>query len=174
MNKRLFKGNNISEHPLASEQAEGVYVRGTPFLAIRADQGGMLETPEGTKTFHAGDWVCTDIPPSYAWIIDQQTFAVANYTRVGTMDPTDRMIVFTRAEGDNEVESSMYTGRLEVDDPTGGDFTLEHDAQGQQILTPHDPLASEHRIGKEQPKMPAPATKASLPKPVAPAAPRKK
>ena len=116
VNARLLPGKNLTAHPLAGEQAEGVYVRGAPFMAIRAEQGGRLDTPNGVKTFHAGDWVCTDIPPTYAWILDQQTFQVAGFTHVGDMDP-DQQIVFPIAEAGEEVEHDLYTGRQEVELP---------------------------------------------------------
>jgi len=113
VNSRLLAGKNLTRHPLAENEAEGVYVRGAPFMAIMADQGGRLDTPDGVKTFHAGDWICTDLPPTYAWIMDQQTFQVAGFTHVGKMDP-DRTIRFPIAEGDKEVEHTAYTGRQEV------------------------------------------------------------
>lgn len=121
VNNRIVPGKNLTRHPLAEEAPEGVFVRGAPFMAIRAGVGGILDTPEGQKTFHAGDWICTDLPATYAWIIDQQTFAVASYTRLGEWDPDNRGINFPIAEADHEVKHSAYTGRQELGEGTVGE-----------------------------------------------------
>jgi hypothetical protein len=109
VNRRLLPGKNLTQHPLDDGGEHGVFTRGGPFMAIRADQGGSIDTPNGVKTFHAGDWICTDIPPTYAWVIDAQTFAVAGYTKVGELDGQSK-VVFPVAEADNEVKHSDYTG----------------------------------------------------------------
>lgn len=111
VNSRLLAGRNLTRHPLAENEVEGVYVRGAPFMAIQADQGGRIDTPDGVKTFHAGDWICTDIPPTYAWIMDQQTFQVAGFSKVGSMNP-DRMIAFPIAEGDKALDHDTYEEML--------------------------------------------------------------
>lgn len=110
VNRRLIPGKNLTDgHPLAEQGDHGVYTRERPFMAVRADQGGELDTPGGVKTFHAGDWICTDIPPTYAWIIDAQTFQVGNFTKVGQLDGQAK-VVFPIAEADQEVEHTDYTG----------------------------------------------------------------
>lgn len=112
---RAFKGQNLTRHPLVAEgEPLMLFARMPPIMCVRALQGGRLETNKGEVAFHAGDWICTDFPPSYAWIVDQQTFAVASYTKLGTVEDGEQ-IVFPIAEAGHEVESSMYTGRLETD-----------------------------------------------------------
>jgi len=183
VNNRLLQGRDIRVHPLAEGRAEGVFVRGAPFLAIQADQGGKLDTPNGVKTFHAGDWICTDIPTSYAWIMDQQTFQVGNFTKVGELDP-NRRIVFPIAEGDKELESDMGTGRLELGDAPPANAseviaeTPEIATGGSTIpgtqLSPADVAsmgAAQPATGETLALTPSPAEqKASIPQAPAPAA----
>lgn len=111
VNSRLLAGKNLTRHPLAENEVEGVFVRGAPFMAIQADQGGRIDTPDGVKTFHAGDWICTDIPPTYAWIMDQQTFQVAGFSKVGTMNP-DRTVAFPIAGAEGSVDHETYEEML--------------------------------------------------------------
>ena len=172
VNDRTIKGKHLTQHPLADGRPHGVYSRTPPIMCIRADVGGKLDTDEGIKTFHAGDWICTNIPPDYAWIIDAQTFQVSNFTQVGELN-TGGEIVFPIAEGDAEVEHTRYTGRVEAgpypaSDPvaevmsTVGQGSTDAKATAEAAMreaAANDPLAPEHMITPSQ----TPPTKAGLP-----------
>lgn len=157
---RALRGTNLTRHPLVDEGELGLYARMPPIMCVQAQQGGRLETVKGEKTFHAGDWICTDYPATYAWVLDQQTFAVQSYTKLGIVSE-DQQIVFPIAEADHEVESSMYTGRQEVDQKGVAEV---------ELLEANDPLSSEHMTGVTPanpvvtPARPShPPTKATLP-----------
>lgn len=151
---RALKGTNLTRHPLINEGELGLYARMPPIMCIRALQGGRLETAKGEIAFQPGDWICTDYPSTYAWIVDQQTFAVASYTKLGTVGE-DELIVFPIAEADHEVDSSMYTGRAEPETASQipGDLL--------EVETTTTPAHPAQKVTAVRPSHPS--TKATLP-----------
>ena len=103
----MLKGKDITRHPLEVEgQAVNVYTRTPPIMCIRADLGGRLLTVKGIETFHAGDWICTDFPPTTR---GSSTPSPSPRTRAAR-DAADNKIVFPVAEADDEVEHTRYRG----------------------------------------------------------------
>ncbi len=92
VNERVIPGKDLAgRHPLISDGAAGVYVRGAPTICVRAAVSGRLDTPVGVKTFQAGDWICTDSPATQAWVVRDDEFRNQNYTFIGntTGEPGD-------------------------------------------------------------------------------------
>lgn len=73
-------GRQIDKHPLATpEGTVKVYRKGVTVLAVQAQVGGVIETPEGELRYQAGDYILTDNPPTHAWPVREQVF-LATYS----------------------------------------------------------------------------------------------
>lgn len=84
-------GRNISEHP---DHHAAEYRKIGTVLAATAHMGGIVETPEGTMAFEAGDYLVTDNPPTHLWPVKrdvfERTYVSAERATVPASDPAYR------------------------------------------------------------------------------------
>jgi hypothetical protein len=70
--RKRIEGRGISTHPLSPYA--GRWRKVATVLAVQADEGGYVSTPEGNMTYEAGDYIVTDDPPTHAWPVRGSVF----------------------------------------------------------------------------------------------------